>query len=459
MNSYLDVRCASCTQSGSWKAAGHETGAMGKRKDMDPSPEMDARAQQLRAQVEAMARQPDGGDSGNLCGSSGSGSISHNLTSARGVSQAADLQLPMLVRSTEAGVYIKWSLMLQDQLARVKDAYDTLKGENIALRQRLAHEGVSKDEETPSVGADYSLGSSRQQSFTSGSGSSSREPSAARTELAGFTYPANSCADPRRAGSSPESGRPGSDCSAGQASSTSDVACNAANALVVLSSPKQSPVERGAAAASCSAVPVAAAQPRLQQPSRQPAAMQYPAASAPMKMQASQQQQATRGDVHLPEGIFNAAWSPGPTDSPGGLVGALSENDELLADLLASPNFLSSPHMMSQMGVSGGVAGSVAAMGGAMPDASMMSRIGSLNSIAGSLGGESPLGTGLQRGVSPLVPARDVQAQQQVASMIASQTIPSVASHAYRRSGTSSKILPNPLGRGVSGWNATGRIA
>ena len=43
----------------------------------------------------------------------------------------------MLIHSTESGIYLKWSLMLQDQLRQLKGAYDAIKAENASLRQQL----------------------------------------------------------------------------------------------------------------------------------------------------------------------------------------------------------------------------------------------------------------------------------------------------------------------------------
>ena len=87
----------------------------------------DARAAQLRAQVEQLARLPD---DGTMSAAHAAGPAEQSLMGG----DQNGMSVPMLIRSSDSGVYLKWSLMLQDQLGRMKAAYDALKEENAHLR-------------------------------------------------------------------------------------------------------------------------------------------------------------------------------------------------------------------------------------------------------------------------------------------------------------------------------------
>ena len=96
------------------------------------------RAAQLRAHVEALARQSD--DLRDPFDSS--------LPEMQpAVHETHAPQIPMLIRTTDTGMYLKWAIMLQDQLARMKAAHDTLKEENARLRYQLGGSAV----EVPSM--------------------------------------------------------------------------------------------------------------------------------------------------------------------------------------------------------------------------------------------------------------------------------------------------------------------
>ena len=109
---------------------------MGKRKGRpsdEPLSPAEHRAAQLRAHVEALARQPE-------ALSEGVSSADVDAFVARKPSEPQDrsgASLPMLIRTTDTGVYLKWSIMLQDQLARMKAAYESVCQENAMLRASL----------------------------------------------------------------------------------------------------------------------------------------------------------------------------------------------------------------------------------------------------------------------------------------------------------------------------------
>ena len=74
------------------------------------SENVDRRAAELRAKVEALAAKADS---------------SHGLDDVIAEGEDEKLGLPMLIRTTDTGIYLKWSLMLQEQLARLFVAFAT----------------------------------------------------------------------------------------------------------------------------------------------------------------------------------------------------------------------------------------------------------------------------------------------------------------------------------------------
>ena len=108
---------------------------------LPPSAELDERARHLMEKVEALAKGNGDGSDLDRCSSS-------SVARRSALHDPIGESLPMLVRNTESGVYIKWSLMLQDELSRIKLAYEQLKAENAFLRNRLeAAEGAPQQQQ------------------------------------------------------------------------------------------------------------------------------------------------------------------------------------------------------------------------------------------------------------------------------------------------------------------------
>jgi hypothetical protein len=134
---------------------------------LPPSAELDERARHLMEKVEALAKGNGDGSDLDRCSSS-------SVARRSALHDPIGESLPMLVRNTESGVYIKWSLMLQDELSRIKLAYEQLKAENAFLQNRLeAAEGApaaaaaaaaAAASAYPSTGQDYTLERSKDQS-------------------------------------------------------------------------------------------------------------------------------------------------------------------------------------------------------------------------------------------------------------------------------------------------------
>jgi len=120
------------------QAAASASGAANKR-------HVDERAAALRAQVEELARKRNeeeplgrGSSSGMPLGRGSSGSGTGMPEHDGG------MRLPMLISSTEMGVYIKWSLLLQEQLQKateqhrqISDIVERLREENKMLRHAI----------------------------------------------------------------------------------------------------------------------------------------------------------------------------------------------------------------------------------------------------------------------------------------------------------------------------------
>lgn len=104
---------------------------------------VDERARALRARVEALARQPEHTTPGGLVDLEAHLSLGSEHP-ARPPAEGGTL--PMLIRSSESSVYLKWCLMLQDQLARTKRSYHFLKEENAVLRRAVHAHGGNAEE-------------------------------------------------------------------------------------------------------------------------------------------------------------------------------------------------------------------------------------------------------------------------------------------------------------------------
>lgn len=308
-------------------------------------PGAEERALRLQREVEALAKSENGNELGTGLDGAESMKDAQNLNQ---MGKALDAGLPMLVRTTETGVYIKWSLMLQDQLARIKAAYDQLKEENAALHKRLRTREQAMQPQ-PNLGSDYPLTMSRDPSYRSAA-------SAARTDF-------NIQSAQAQAG-----GSASSSVEVEKTPRTTEI-CDGAETLVALASPEASPkVSRDANAinqADASAYPVDLAK--------------YEATYAASLV--------SEGSASATAGTVSAAWSPS----------MLSEQDELnIADLLASPNFTASPWLRpnSQQANVGGALATVkpSAATSALGGGALIPRATRSPRLPGSPHGASPLG-------------------------------------------------------------------
>ena len=92
---------------------------------------IDARAATLRARVEELAKASfkDTATMEERCGAASSGAVHVPLPQLPPVTPggaASGESLPMLITSTEMGVYIKWALLLQEELERSRGLHRQL---------------------------------------------------------------------------------------------------------------------------------------------------------------------------------------------------------------------------------------------------------------------------------------------------------------------------------------------
>ena len=113
---------------------------MGKRKAQEASshPLVDARAHELRAQVEALAR--NGADH-HQCGGMPSSAAGMGQQGLPQPGCGRGMQMPMLINSIDTGVYLKWSIMLQDQVSAVLQPYYSKKPSDSRARARGSRRG------------------------------------------------------------------------------------------------------------------------------------------------------------------------------------------------------------------------------------------------------------------------------------------------------------------------------
>ena len=298
---------------------------------------MDQRAAQLKERVEALARGTGGAldDCDQIAGTM-------KMPPMDGTGAAA--QMPMLSRSTETGMYLKWSLMLQNEMVRMKTAYLAIKEENVALRAQLLSAGIA-----PQAPGQAVVGPLHQGIVSAGY-PLSRNVSAVSTSNARSETNTNDTTpfDPERVDpttSTTDRLRDQSDVSPG------------AEALVMLSSPKNSPKMASTTivpamsgvtrytlpAASCSLprytplVPVDGYfnQPPPFQGLSSATLAPAPAAAVPAAHRPMAAPDAAPVSASAQGSIASAGPSPTPSTSS---VFALSQQDELLADLLTTPN-------------------------------------------------------------------------------------------------------------------------
>ena len=113
---------------------------------------MDERSAQLRLRVEEIARQHTSAAQNTTAEA---GDMSLKERPSRLSREDGGLQIPMLISSTEMGVYIKWALTLQEQLAHVTESHsqamtllEQLREENRVLRGALGQQMLQQ----PAVG-------------------------------------------------------------------------------------------------------------------------------------------------------------------------------------------------------------------------------------------------------------------------------------------------------------------
>lgn len=325
--------------------------AMVKRKASDATEMMDVstdvRAAQLRARVEALARVP--GDAATLLHEGWGGhDPSEGVQEGCGKPDGRGGRIPMLIRSTDTGVYLKWSLMLQDQLARMKTAYDALKSENEDLRRqlRLPAGSPSHDADGPPTQVTSPRDTSPPAKSASSPDSTTKRPSEESKHHPEVVEPT-----PRQADLAKQA-----DLYTAR-SDASDLGSGAA-ALILLASPKPSPLGCSpstrdsaapapgmllplpAMASSCGAWTCEArpSAPMSMMPPR-PASSSWSAGVPPRSF----------AQMLGPSAAAQPALAHPSADSIGSMsglgVGNPGEQDELLAELLSSPNLLNSPSL------------------------------------------------------------------------------------------------------------------
>ena len=337
---------ASHRQSNTQVVARHT--AMGKRKGRpsdEPLSPAEHRAAQLRAHVEALARQPE-------ALSEGVSSADVDAFVARKPSEPQDrsgASLPMLIRTTDTGVYLKWSIMLQDQLARMKAAYESVCQENAMLRASLgvpSAEAGDAAASAPSTApmAGYGLVKSVSERSSCSAVSTSTCDAYATSQAASqkdASVPSAAPSSTPEVASTPRQSDVFAKPSVASAleKETVDLG-SAASALIVLGSPKPSPRSEITQHLS-SESPASVAASTTSETAIKDCMTMWP-----------------RGESHSLTNSPAAAMPPPPRPdaspapfaglSPGPAARLSEQDDLLLADLLNSPsapNLLNSPHL------------------------------------------------------------------------------------------------------------------
>ena len=312
------------------------------------------RAAQLRAQVEALAREP-----------MQESPIQQAARAREAVPEEQGRGLPMLIHSTESGIYLKWSLMLQDQLRQLKGAYDAIKAENASLRQQLglpSQPAPTAPAPATTSTTDYPLSHSRDVSFTN---------SEARTEAA---YQGDGCGRQVSVDTAivPHSGSDENLCNASSSQhqspglpvvektpSQTEMENEAekklrasrdmdsgAEALLSLGSPMLSPKTPLSSHRCISPAVLGGSSPVVSSafdPLSRAAAMPPPPPIPPSPRQSL----LPLGGSTL-EGRSALLSSLSQPNTPN-IGGRLTEHDELLADLLSSPSLLMSPQLSTSL--------------------------------------------------------------------------------------------------------------
>jgi len=308
---------------------------------------VDARAAELQAQVEELA-------SMEACDGLAPPMLLDEI--GRNGEPPQDGKFPMLIRSTDTGIYLKFAVLLQDQLVRMRGTVDALREENDSLRRQLDLQASTQPASTTLQGG-FALSASRNDSVVSDARTEINEPSSAkeprREAAASDAKPASkaSSLDITQVDATPSSA----------AALATESAADGAAALITLSSPRITPNSVGSCASAPAEPPKALDMWNMR--THRPPPVAPPPAPAPAH--------APAGACSVYPSFRNAALQPGCgpalpgrspalpgrspliTDSPSVGLGRLTDQDEMLADLLCSPTMnsaLGSPRLASMLG-------------------------------------------------------------------------------------------------------------